>query len=187
MSARLPRIESVLPGAQHHGQKLIRVTQTEIDEGVSRASQSCIVAEAIKHCIPEAKAVAVDLATIRFTDKTTGDRYIYQTPGPAQQTIIQFDQGIKPEPFSFKLRTLYQIRPKSAAARRTPTIAANRPEPGTGGDSTGTNAPEVIGGKAIPRKTRKTRDTASQPVLGNIRRFGIRTLPAGLRQNPKDA
>ncbi len=149
-----------------------------------RASKSCIAAEAIKECIPEATAVSVDLATIRFTDKTTGDRYIYGTPGPVQQTIIQFDQGVKPEPFRFKLRTLYQIRPKSAVARRTPTIAANRPEAGTGGDSTGSNAPVVIGGKAIPRKT-GGKPVLGTPVIGNLRRFGIRTLPVGLRQAAK--
>src|SRR5438309_4940364 len=91
---------------------LVDVTQKEIDEGAIADSRKCMIAEAVKHCVPNAKSVSVDLATIRFTDGKSGNRYTYMTPYGAQQALVQFDQGLKPEPFSFKLRTLFQVRPK---------------------------------------------------------------------------
>jgi hypothetical protein len=62
----------------------------------------------------------VDLATIRWTDKEKGLRYIYLTPLPAQQLIVAFDQGQKPAPLSFDLRKAAQITkcyPKGAGNR----------------------------------------------------------------------
>jgi hypothetical protein len=45
-----------------------------------------------------------DLQSIRFTDLNTKLRYIFWTPVRCLRAIHDFDQGIKPKPFSFKLR-----------------------------------------------------------------------------------
>jgi hypothetical protein len=63
-----------------------------------------MVAESIRQAFPDARSVSVDLQTIRFTDPRKGMRYTYLTPRIAQLGIIQFDQGIVPEPFDFTLR-----------------------------------------------------------------------------------
>lgn len=137
-----------------------------------------MIAEAVKNCVPRAKNVSVDLATIRFTDKDTGERYVYQTPAGAQAALVNFDQGNKPEPFKFRLATLFQIRPKPIG-RRSPTLGI-----GVSRDDTQNpdlpvksrphvSAPVKIGGLPIPRS-----------ILGGgkggiTRRFGLRTLPSG--------
>ena len=137
-----------------------------------------MIAEAVKDSIPQTKSIAVDLATIRFTDKKTGDRYTYGTPYNAQEALVQFDAGQKPEPFKFRLQTLYQIRPKSNIPRRTPSKAPkskviiddrttkNSPSPAVA-------APIKIGGRAAPKS-----------ILGHTRRFGRMIFPEALRENP---
>jgi hypothetical protein len=146
----------------------IQVTQQEIDDGLRENSRHCMIAEAVKHSIPNAKTVSVDLATIRFTNKRTGERFTYMTPYLAQQALVKFDNGEKPEPFKFQLRTLFQIRPKSTIHRRTATpatVAVVR----HGEKESGTRrAPIKIGGQPAPKS-----------VLGTIRRFGLHTLPGG--------
>src|SRR5438034_11685730 len=102
LNAETPSIKAVVPTAKLYRNKPIAVSQANIEKGINADSRKCVVAEAVKSCIPNATSVAVDLATIRFTDKETGNRYTYMTPSSAQQAIIQFDQGIKPEPFEFR-------------------------------------------------------------------------------------
>lgn len=154
-----------------YGKPYIDITDKEINEGIIADSRKCMIAEAVKNSLPDVKQVSVDLATIRFTDKKTGSRYTYMTPRAAQQALVQFDNGQKPEPFRIRLQTLFQIRPKPIIARRTPTqgIAAENTRTSEklhGGISQ--SAPVKIGGQPMPRA-----------ALGYIRRFGLRTLPAG--------
>jgi hypothetical protein len=131
-----------------------------------------MIAEAVKASLPDVKTVSVDLATIRFTDKKTGSRYTYMTPRAAQQALVQFDNGEKPEPFRIRLQTLFQIRPKSTIARRTPTqgIAVSEDRKVDAGPKSNPHleAPVKVGGQPMPRA-----------ALGYIRRFGLRTLPQG--------
>jgi len=82
----------------------IKITQKIIDNAIAKHSGACIIADAIKDTLPWAKIVEADLAALRFTDLEKGIRYFYLTPTKAQQMIINFDQGIKPQPCSLKLK-----------------------------------------------------------------------------------
>ena len=154
-----------------YGKPYINITEKEINEGLVADSRKCMIAEAVKACLPNVKNVSVDLATVRFTDKKTGSRYTYMTPRAAQQALVQFDNGQKPDPFRIRLQTLFQIRPKPTIARRSPTqgIASEGTilsEKYHGGIKE--PAPVKIGGQPMPKA-----------ALGYIRRFGLRTLPTG--------
>src|SRR5437867_8353311 len=89
--------------------KTINVTDEDIAKAIPSSSTSCMIADGVKHSLPNVKAVNVDLATIRFTDTKTGDRYTYSTPSTVQEALVQFDAGHKPKPFQFRLRTLFQV------------------------------------------------------------------------------
>ena len=83
---------------------VIKVTQEMIDRAIPADSSHCMIADAVQATLPKAEFVAVDLATIRWSDRKKGLRYTFLTPRGAQWALVQFDQGVKPEPFSFILR-----------------------------------------------------------------------------------
>jgi len=76
----------------------------EIETAMTKASGHCMVAQAIKRTFPDVMNVLVDFQTIRFSDKRKGVRYTYLTPANVMAILLAWDQGIKPKPFSFKLR-----------------------------------------------------------------------------------
>lgn len=114
------------------------VTPDVIETAIPKDSGHCMIADALKAAIPTARNVSVDLATIRFTDPKTGRRYIYLTPYPAQQALLDFDQGVPPEPFTVKTHAAQIIPPKppkppkpqpeSAESGSTPTEGASEPK-----------------------------------------------------------
>jgi len=83
----------------------IKVTKAIIDRSVKGNSGHCMIADALKETRPKATAVGVDIQTIRFTDPDRGLRYTYLTPLIAQRAILNFDEGIKPKAFDFRLRS----------------------------------------------------------------------------------
>ena len=91
-TARAPRVKLV-------------ITEELIAAAVPRDSNHCMIADALKVARPDAKAVSVDLATIRFTDPEKGLRYTYMTPRIAQVCLVNFDREIKPVPFDFVIRS----------------------------------------------------------------------------------
>jgi hypothetical protein len=95
----------------------VDVGQDVIDTSTQRDSSHCMIAEAVQQAVPDAKFVSVDIQTIRFS--RDGYRYTYLTPRTAQLALIMFDQGQKPDPFRFQLRTGQTTRAGSRAARRT--------------------------------------------------------------------
>ncbi len=98
---------------------LIEVTQDLIDQAKRGDSSHCMIAEAIKAAIPTARAITVDLASIRYTDNKAGKRYLMLTPPTAQQHLLWFDQGDERlKPFSFKLPRASQTVKASGARRR---------------------------------------------------------------------
>ncbi len=146
--------------------QIVTVTQADIDYGKANNSRACPNALAVKRCIPNVKNVAVDLATTRFTDKETGARYVFATPPPAQDLIGRVDKlhgpdTPAPEPVTFRLRTLFQVRPKSLIPRKTPATVKQRDDtnkpPNKGKAHVG--GPVIIGGKPLP-------------TYGTERRFG---------------
>jgi len=95
---------------------MITITQEQIDTALVANSGHCMISDSIKrtqikyHNSGRSKGVypirvSTDLQTIRFNDPQKGVRYIYLTPTVAQKALLQFDQGIEPTPFKFRLRT----------------------------------------------------------------------------------
>lgn len=95
----------------------VDVTEYLIEDSTARDSGHCMIADAVKEAVPDATYISADIQTIRFT--RGGFRYTYLTPRKAQVALIQFDQGEKPEPFAFQLRTGQTTRSGSRAAVKT--------------------------------------------------------------------
>ena len=150
------------------------VTADVIEASVRRDSSHCMIAEALKAAYPSATFVSVDLATIRFSDPATGLRYIYLTPRAAQEALIRFDQGEKPEPFRIRGRAA-QILPTGAARRNHDNRRTVQPARTDGADGA---PPTVIGGHQLPvgqladppKKTKGVQRTSQR------REFGLRRL-----------
>ena len=83
----------------------IEVTQAVIDRAIQRSSSHCVIADAIKENVEWAQFVEVDIQTIRLSDREKKLRYYYLTPRVCQEVIVNFDQGNKIEPFTFKLKS----------------------------------------------------------------------------------
>jgi hypothetical protein len=98
-----------LPQMRGPSKVMVSVTAELIERALPRDSGHCMIADAIKATIPTAKAVTVDLASIRWTDPRAGKRYLYLTPPSVQEALLRFDNGIKPPPFRFGLRHPAQI------------------------------------------------------------------------------
>lgn len=93
------------------------ITDEIINGAVPARSNACVIAEAIKTQVPNASLVSVDLATIRWSDKTAGKRYVYLTPPGAQLLLYGFDRGLHPRPQTLTLRRPAQIANIKAASR----------------------------------------------------------------------
>ena len=83
----------------------IQVTAENIKDACRADSRHCMIAEAIKAQFPNVRNISVDMMNVRWSDPAKGWRYIYLTPKPAQYALINYDRGLKIEPFSFQVRT----------------------------------------------------------------------------------
>jgi len=81
----------------------IQITEENINLAERDSSAHCMIADAIKRNVPEAKHILVDLQSIRWTDTTKSRRFTYLTPRVAQVALIAFDQGVHDQPFRFVL------------------------------------------------------------------------------------
>lgn len=169
----------------------VSVDEQTIETSVGRDSSHCMIAEAVRAAIPNARHVAVDLQTIRVTDTNRGLRYTYLTPRVAQIPLIQFDQGEKPDPFAFVLRngqvtrsgkrqvrTQENLTPKKQSPERAAekvahlkkarqsqsSLAKTRLVHREGGELAGT-VPDRVGGKTPPITS-----------FARRRAFGLRAL-----------
>jgi hypothetical protein len=70
---------------------------------VGRIAGERIVAEAVRAARPEARNIAVDLGTIRWTDPKTGRRLTFATPPTVRDMLLGFAGDAAPEPFRFIL------------------------------------------------------------------------------------
>jgi hypothetical protein len=100
----------------------IDIEQQDIDEAFERSSSHCAVAMAIARTLPDARRIAVDLQTIRWTMKKKGLRFVCLTPHCAQDAIVAFDQGEreKLQPFTMRMRPA-QISKAGKKRRECPT------------------------------------------------------------------
>ncbi len=157
----------------------LEITEELIADAIPRDSSHCLWAEAVTAAYPDAQRVSVDIQTIRFTDPKRGQRYTYLTPRTAQIALVQFDQGIRPEPHSVQLRRgqvtrMAQKTPKQLTETPTPARIAQRKAAAKKGRdvlakttlrvSSGTAVPDRVGGKTPPI------------AAGKRRAFGLRGL-----------
>lgn len=84
-------------------QTKIQVSKQDIENAVRRNSHHCMIADAIKRQVPNAKYIMVDVQSTRFTDLKAGKRYCYFTPPIAQSALLAFDQGKPVKPFALTL------------------------------------------------------------------------------------
>ena len=150
----------------HSPEFLLDVTQNNIDAGVERNSNHCVVADALKEARPDLKYIAVDIQTIRATDVSKKERYVWITPRAIQQFIIDFDRGDRSriKPFKARLRmgqTITAGHTDKANKQRKSQRAKLRRAPSKNG---GNAPPVLVGGKAPPR------------AIGQRRQFGLRSL-----------
>lgn len=152
----------------------VDVPQALIDKAEQGDSSHCMVAEAIKALIPTARAVSVDLVTIRFTDPDKRQRYIYLTPLPVQQALVDFDQGRHNDAFRFILAKPVQV-----------TKAGREPGP----DGRKTKNPSravqgIVGGSGRRQPTKLGGDV---PPVGVLSSKGSRRKPGELTAAEKRA
>lgn len=141
---------------------MVAVTTEHIAEAVPRDSGHCMIAEAVKSAYPGAGRVSVDLQTIRFSDYSKGVRYTYLTPRVAQVALIQFDQGIRPEPIGFTLRQGLVTRAgRSTGGAKAPDVLAKSDLRLEGS----TSSIRRVGGRTPP-----------VGAIGARRSFGLRSL-----------
>lgn len=90
----------------------LHVDQHHIDNAEVKNSHHCMIADALREAIPEARFISVDLQSIRFSvfdetryrEERVGIRYFYFTPTIAQVALLKFDQGKKLRAFEFTMR-----------------------------------------------------------------------------------
>lgn len=110
------------PRATSNMGKNIDVPQKVIDFALQNNSGHCVAADAIKLAMPYARNVCVDIQTIRWSDPRKGLRYMALTPRQVQVYILNWDQGLVPLPFSFRLRSAQIVRmKKTLSLERSPT------------------------------------------------------------------
>ena len=82
----------------------IHVDDEHIANAQRKNSHRCMIADALRSAIPEAKFISVDLQSIRFSLLEEKTRYFYFTPTIAQHALLQFDKGKKLRGFDFTMR-----------------------------------------------------------------------------------
>jgi hypothetical protein len=81
----------------------IKVTEKHVENGVRSNSGYCMIAEAIKEQVPEARRVQADMNWISFTYK--GYRMRCMTPNRPAAALANFDLGEAIAPFDFWLHS----------------------------------------------------------------------------------
>jgi len=170
----------------------LAVTQEMIDHAVPKDSGHCMVADAVRAAVPTATYVSVDLQTIRFSDPGKGLRFTYLTPRTVAEALCAWDEGTKPEPWTFQLRSGQVTRSgnrssKYDSKRREQRKAAEEEEDARqsgaegrarlvsreGPNSTSGVVPDIVGGTPPPMGA-----LAHGPGIKRNRRrvFGLRAL-----------
>lgn len=142
----------------------LAITEEDITLATRRDSSHCMIADAIKRQVTGASHVSVDLATIRFTDRAAGVRYVYLTPSRAQAALVKFDQGMNIEPFGVRLTDPMVVNIQRGVARKKANLVKN---PNGGG-----SVPLREDGITPPRGPL----TSDARTTGRIRKFGLKNL-----------
>jgi len=159
----------------------LAVTEDLVQAALPADSGHCMIADAVKAAVPNAKAVSVDLATIRWTDPRMGRRYIYFTPPSVQRALLLFDNAVLPKPFTFVLRAPAQIvRSGEERSKRGGRVTQGMAE--VIGDSEGRQT--KIGGStpglgalsSQPNRVKNLPSEENRIMRGNRRQYGMRSM-----------
>ena len=104
----------------------IKVAQADIDRAHRKDSWKCVVAQAVKRHVPEAKRVSVDIQAIKvFTDEAI---WTYLTPRVVQDYIVAFDGGCDEQitPMSFTLKEPFRSQRRGHTPKGTKAEQARR-------------------------------------------------------------
>jgi hypothetical protein len=164
-----PPRRSPAPRKPRAPQLEVEVTAEIIEDSKSRDSGHCMVAEGTKAAFKEKFGylpthVSVDIQTIRLTDPEKNIRITYLTPLTTQKAILQFDQGMTPEPFSVQLRqgqvTLANRRTRTAGKEKKPPTAKQLAAAKNAGEAfrEGAGLPARKGNMAIEKEGSKVRE-----------------------------
>jgi hypothetical protein len=156
----------------------VQVTAEHIALAVPRNSGHCMIADAVKEAVPDARNVSVDIQTIRFTRNRR--RYVYLTPRPCQVSLLRFDDGEQPEPFRFHLGRPAQIR--AVGGHRKPTVGppeSSEVVPTVRDGKTPPLGPLLGGDRSV---TRHAASDGNRRATGQIRAFGLRGMGRSLGQ-----
>lgn len=141
----------------------IVVTEDVIGRACQRDSRHCMVAEAIQAAKPHWRNISVDLATIRWTNPRTKQRYTAITPDGIRDAIFNFDQGEPVDPFTFHLQPIHRVRSMA----------------GTGKRATKSEQPELFR-EANNERLRQSRNPVVKTVTGGrVMIEGGKSLPRG--------
>ena len=83
-------------------------------------SGGCLISDAIKRQYPHLSRVTSDMATIRATDRSRGERYIWLTPPTAQHVLLAFDQGWPNPVETVTLARPVQVVPVTDSPKKAP-------------------------------------------------------------------
>jgi hypothetical protein len=157
----------------------VAVKAETINTSMRANSSHCMIAEAIKLAVPEAKHVAVDISTIRWSDPAKGLRYVYLTPRVAQEALVDFDEGTPPSPFSFILRGAHVSRAGRPPGPSALVADAELGKPGKGGKKRPQPLPTRAKLQTDGKDSRPHRVGGRRPPqLHHRREFGMRGFRA---------
>lgn len=139
------------------------VTQRRIDGAIRLDSGHCMIADGFKDAYPWAKSVSVDLQSIRASDPRSGLRYIWMTPHPIGQHLLDWDYGTKPKPFPVRLKGNTAIVIEMARGRAKKKGGRSPMPKKASFRKNGGSVPRRVGGKEPPKYT-------------GIRTFGLRNF-----------
>jgi len=153
----------------------VQVTQDHIDTSVPKNSGHCMIADAVQDARPDARFIAVDLATIRFSEG--GRRYVYLTPRKAQSKLLEYDAGKMTGPFDFRIEDA-QVLQSGGQKRGGTKLVTNHKGGGT--------IPVRVGGQAPPtgplagaaRSDGRPAESVRNLKTGQRREFGLRSMGA---------
>jgi len=136
----------------------IRVTQENIDQATRELSSKCMVADAVRACVPGSVNIHADVSTIRWSKGSK--RYIHPTPSKGQAAISNWDAGMPVEPFEMTLSRPLVVEVQKRGPRQRKTVTATAREDGKG------VRVEVSGGQA-PRVVRRDRQFGARNLRWN--------------------
>lgn len=158
----------------------IPVTQKHIDSALLADSSRCMVSDAIGDYFTvkgmQTTNRLTDLRTIRATFRENGVRGIAITPLPVALALAQWDVGVKPEPFTFRLEFTQFVKSGGGRMRHVDGLPRGRKakldEDGT--SRRGDGVPVVLGGLAPPLGPLS--NDKKRKSIGMRRAFGVRGL-----------